>query len=81
MRNFKDYFEIHFRKWSASERFQKKKKLKKGKRGTNFKQVLPKKGYKRIKLTGTNGFIRVRMTPTEKRVKKIIGTKLGKKTF
>lgn len=81
MKSFKEYFEIHFRKWSASERYKKNKRLKKGRRGTNFKQLNPKAGYKRIKMSGTNRYIRVRMTPTEKRVKKVVAKKLGKKKF
>jgi len=70
--------EIHFRKWNPNEKRIKKKSIRKARRGTNFKLLKPKKGHKRIKLTGTNRYIRVPMSSTEKIAKKKIGQRLGK---
>jgi len=82
MKSFEEYYqEVFFRKWSPAERLHKKKASKRNRRGTNFKTLKPKKGFKRIKMAGTNQFIRVRLSTTEKRTKKVVAAKLGKKTF
>ena len=71
------YDELYFQKWNFSEKRDKKKRTKARRRGTNFKQLKAKKGYKRIKLSGTNRYVRVPMTANEKMKRKVVGRKLG----
>jgi len=64
-------------KQTRQEKRMQKKQRRLARRGTNFKSVQPKKGFKRVKIG--NKYIRVRMTTTEKIAHKAIGRAVGKK--
>ena len=74
-----DYLtEIFFRKRTKSERKKVKRKLKIRRRGTDFKLVKPKKGYKRTLDPSGRHYSRERLSAKERLNKKRIGRALGK---
>ena len=77
--NLGDIFETTFTKWTSHEKRLKKKAVRRAHRGTNFKSLDPKKGYKRIKVPGSNRYVRIPLSPGERTTKKLIGGQLGRK--
>jgi hypothetical protein len=76
--NLGDIFEFSFHKWTQMARKVKKKSVFRAHKGTNWKNVNSKHGYKRVKLPGTNRYILTPMSGNEKATKKMIGTQLGR---
>lgn len=66
-----------FKKRTATQKRMIKNQRKKAHRGTNWKTVKSKKGYKRVKI-GKNKYVRVKMSLNERRNKKRTGKFLGK---
>jgi hypothetical protein len=60
-----------------------KRKTKKARRrahkGTNWKLTKPRKGYKRVKLTGTKRYVFMRLKPTEKIAKRRLMRTVGRR--
>ena len=65
-------------KRSRNERRLRKKQRRLAQRGNNFKSVKPKKGFKRVKIG--NRYVRVRMGSNERKVKKLVGRAVGRKS-
>lgn len=65
-------------KRGRNERRLRKKQRRLAQRGTNFKSVKPKKGFKRVKIG--NRYVRVRMGANERKVKKLVGRAVGRKS-
>lgn len=65
-------------KMSRNDRRIRKKKKKIARRGTNFNTVKPKKGFKRVKVG--NKYVRVRMGANERKVRKLVGRAVGRKS-
>jgi len=57
------------------DRIKKKKSLRKAHKGTNFKLVQPRSGFKRVKIG--DRYVLVKMSSDEKNTKKKVGHKLG----
>jgi hypothetical protein len=67
------------RKRSKVMRRKTKKARRRAHKGTNWKLTKPRKGYKRIKLTGTKRYVFLRLKPTEKIAKKRLMRTVGKR--
>jgi len=65
-------------KQSRNQRRLRKRQRRLAQRGTNFKSVKPKKGFKRVKIG--NRYVRVRMGSNERKVKKLVGRAVGRKS-
>lgn len=65
-----------FHRKSAKDRRLVKKAKKRNHRGSNFKTVKAKPGWKRVKV-GEKKYVRVRMTSAERVIKKRVGKALG----
>jgi hypothetical protein len=74
-----NYMEYEFRKWSQENRKKRKKAIRRAHRGTNWKQLKPKRNYKRFRIKGTDRYILRMMSPTERQTKKRIGRTLGRR--
>jgi hypothetical protein len=61
-------------------KMKRKKRIgkKRAHRGTNWSSVKPKKGFKRVKVG--NKYIKKRMSAVEKKIKKRVGTAVGRKS-
>lgn len=78
MDNLGEFFEFSFHKWNSFEKKMKKKSIARAHKGTNWKQLKAKVGYKRVKMPGTKRYLLVRQSPTEKIVRSQIGKQLGR---
>jgi len=81
-KKFTDYMqdiidEVYMRKRTSLERRAVKKRAKVAHRGTNWHNLKPKRGYKRVKMTSKR-YIRVPLSAIEKMKKRQIGRSLGK---
>ena len=74
-----NYLEYEFRKWSQSDRRQRKKAIRRAHRGTNWKLIKPKRNFKRFRIKGTDRYVLRMMSPTERQTKKRIGRTLGRR--
>lgn len=72
--------EVYFKKRSSMEKRMVKKQRNRAHKGTNWKQLAPKAGMKRVKIA-SNRYVRVRLSPLEKTTKKIVGRSLGRATY
>ena len=70
--------EIYFRKRTKPERRKIKRARIKSRRGTDFKSVKPKEGYKRVKDASGRHYTHVRLKSNERISKKKVGKALGK---
>lgn len=68
--------EIFFRKRTKSEKRLVKKAKRIRHRGTDWKNIKPKKGYKRVRVG--RHYVRVKLHPSERMTKKRVGRALGK---
>jgi len=74
-----EYSELVMIKRNSNEKRLHKRMLRRAHRGTNWKNVVPKAGFKRVKVG--KRYVRVRMKATERIMKKRLGKILGKKKF
>lgn len=70
--------EVFMQKRTSTERRAVKKRARIAHKGTNWHNLKPKRGYKRVKMTGTKRYIRVPMSAVEKMMKRQVGRSLGK---
>lgn len=66
-------------KRSKAVRKKTKKALRRAHKGTNWRLTKPRKGFKRVKLTGTKRYVFMRLKPTEKIAKKRLMRAVGKR--
>jgi len=69
--------EIYMKKRTSLERKVVKKRAKIAHRGTNWHNLKPKRGYKRVKMSAKR-YIRVPLSAVEKMMKRQVGRSLGK---
>ncbi len=78
--NLKVFEEIYFKKRTSSEKRKVKRDRRRAHKGTNWKQVTPKAGMKRIKIA-SNRYVKVRLSPIELTSKKNVGRSLGRAKY
>jgi hypothetical protein len=66
-------------KRTRPQKIRFKKARRKAHKGTNWKLTKPRKGYKRVKLTGTKRYVFVKLKPTERVSKKRLMRAVGKR--
>ena len=66
-------------KRSKVMRRKTKKARRRAHKGTNWKLIKPRKGYKRVKLTGTKRYVFLRLKPNERVSKKRLMRTVGKR--
>lgn len=81
-KNFSDilgdvFNEVFMQKRTSTERRAVKKRAKIAHKGTNWHNLKPKRGYKRVKMSAKR-YIRVPLSAVEKMKKRQIGRSLGK---
>lgn len=70
-------YQESLQRWTEFEKKLRKRASRRAKKGTNWKSLRAKKGYKRYKLPGTKRYVIMRLNISEKSSKKIMGRKLG----
>lgn len=63
-----------------AQKIRTKRARRRAHKGTNWKTTKPKKGYKRVKLSGTKRYVFMRLKPTERFAKKRLMRAVGKRT-
>lgn len=78
---FLEPYEESLQRWTELEKKLRKRASRRAHKGTNWKSVKARQGYKRYKLPGTKRYIIVRLSTAEKSTKKLLGRRLGKSSY